>query len=102
MTMEEYEKRLFEFLKYVDFIKDDKVKIQRFLSGLPSFYNEKIQYENPKTSEETIRREMHYYEKSKGRPIFQKSWNDKMKGKKGQKQKGFKSTFFKNNSQTNQ
>jgi hypothetical protein len=39
MKMEENEKRFFENLKYVDFIKDDKVKIQRFLSGLPSFYN---------------------------------------------------------------
>jgi hypothetical protein len=26
MTMEEYEKQLFELLKYVDFIKDDEVK----------------------------------------------------------------------------
>jgi hypothetical protein len=42
MAMEEYEKRLFELLKYVDFIKDEKVKIQRFLSGLPSLYNENI------------------------------------------------------------
>ena len=32
MIMEEYEKRFFELLKYVDFIKDEKVKIQRFLS----------------------------------------------------------------------
>jgi hypothetical protein len=31
MTMDEYEKRFFELLKYVDFIKDEKVKIQRFL-----------------------------------------------------------------------
>jgi predicted AlkP superfamily phosphohydrolase/phosphomutase len=36
MTMEEYEKWFFELLKYVDFIKDEKVKIQRFMSGLPS------------------------------------------------------------------
>jgi hypothetical protein len=41
MTMEEYVKRLFELLKYVDFIKDEKVKIHRFLSGLPSFYSDK-------------------------------------------------------------
>jgi hypothetical protein len=27
MTMDEYEKRFFELLKYVDFIKDEKVKI---------------------------------------------------------------------------
>jgi hypothetical protein len=37
MKMEEYENRFFELLKYVGFIKDEKVKIQRFLSGLPSF-----------------------------------------------------------------
>jgi hypothetical protein len=30
MTMDKYEKRFFELLKYVDFIKDEKVKIQRF------------------------------------------------------------------------
>jgi hypothetical protein len=49
MPMEEHEKWFLEFLKYVDFIKDEKVKIQRFLSGLPSFYsNNKIQYDNPK------------------------------------------------------
>ena len=30
MKMDEYEKRFFEFLKYVDFIKDDKVKIHFF------------------------------------------------------------------------
>jgi hypothetical protein len=47
MTMDEYKKMLFELLKYVDFIKDVKVKIQRFLSGLPSLYNNKIQYDNP-------------------------------------------------------
>jgi hypothetical protein len=59
MKMDEYEKRFFEFLKYVNFIKDEKVKIQRFLSGLPSFYSGKIQYDNPMTLEESIRREKH-------------------------------------------
>jgi hypothetical protein len=38
MTMVEYGKKLLGLLKYVGFIKDEKVKIQRFLSGLPSFY----------------------------------------------------------------
>jgi hypothetical protein len=42
MTMDEYEKKIFELLKYVDSIKDEKVKIQRFMSGLPSFYNHNI------------------------------------------------------------
>jgi hypothetical protein len=42
MTMDEYERRFLEILIYVSFIKDEKVKIQRFLSGLPSFYKDKI------------------------------------------------------------
>jgi hypothetical protein len=39
MNMAEYEKKLFlGLLKYVRFIGDDKVRIQRFLSGMPTFY----------------------------------------------------------------
>jgi hypothetical protein len=45
MTMEEYEKKLLGLLKYVGFIKYEKVNIQSFLSGMTSFYKEKIQYE---------------------------------------------------------
>jgi hypothetical protein len=52
MTMDENDKRFFELLKYVGFTKDEKVKIQRFLSGLPSLYSDKIQYDNPRTLEE--------------------------------------------------
>jgi hypothetical protein len=61
MKMHEYEMRFFELLNNVDFIKDEKVKIQMFLSGLPSFYNDNIQYDNPKNLEEIIRREMYLY-----------------------------------------
>jgi hypothetical protein len=46
-----------ELLKYVPFIKDETVKIQRYLSGLPPSISDKIQYDDPKTMEETIRRE---------------------------------------------
>jgi hypothetical protein len=55
MTMDEYEKRFFELLKCVGLIKDEKVKIQRFLSGLPSLYNDETHYDNPKTLDEDIR-----------------------------------------------
>jgi hypothetical protein len=99
MIMYEYEKRLFELFKYVDLIKVENVKIQRFLSGLPSFDSDKIQYDNPITLEEAIRREKNIYEYNRARPFFQKYWNDKMKGKKDKRKKGFKPPFFKNNSQ---
>jgi len=94
MTMDDYEKRFFELLKYVDFIKDEKVEIQRFLSGLASFYSDKIHYYNPKNFEEAIRRASHLYEQRRGRHIFQKTWNENMKGKREKRQKGFKPPFF--------
>ena len=34
LTMEEFVNKFLELLRYVRYIKDDKVKIQRFLSGL--------------------------------------------------------------------
>jgi hypothetical protein len=42
MTIDEYERRFLEMLKYVSFIKDKTVKIQRYLSGLSSFISDKI------------------------------------------------------------
>jgi hypothetical protein len=98
MTMEEYEKKFLELLRYVDFIKDEKVKIHRFLSGFPSFYKDKIQFDEPKTLEEAMRKSKYLYEQSKARPTFQKSWDDKKKGKMDQRRKGFKPPFFRNNS----
>jgi hypothetical protein len=44
----------------------------------------------------------HIYEESRGRSVFQKYWNDKMKGKKEKNRKGFKTPFFEKNSQENQ
>ena len=42
MTIGEYERRFLELLKYVSFIKDEIVNIQRYLSGFPSFISDKI------------------------------------------------------------
>jgi hypothetical protein len=55
MTIDEYERRFLEPLKYVAFINDEKVKIKRYLSGFPSFISDKIKYDDLKTLEETIR-----------------------------------------------
>jgi hypothetical protein len=63
MTMAEYEKKFLGLLKYVRFIDDEKVKIERFLSGLPAFYKEKIKYDEPKTLNEAIRKAKYLYEK---------------------------------------
>jgi len=62
MKTEENENKLLELLRYVGFIKEEKVYIQRFSSGIPSFYKDKIQFDNPKTLEETIRKSKYLYE----------------------------------------
>jgi hypothetical protein len=62
MTMEEYKNKFLGLLKYVRFIGDEKVKIQRFLSGLSAFYKEKIKYDEPKTLTEAIRKDKNIYE----------------------------------------
>jgi hypothetical protein len=64
MTIDEYERKFLEMLKYVSFIKYEQVKIQRYLSGFPSFINDKIQYDDPKILEETIRRDKCLYDKT--------------------------------------
>jgi hypothetical protein len=99
MNMDEYERRFLELLKYVDFIKDEHVKIQRYLSGIPSIFSDKIQHYDPKTLEETIRRVKCLYDQHRGRPTFQKAWEDKKKSKMEQRKKGTKTSFLRNNSQ---
>jgi hypothetical protein len=55
MTIDEYERSFLKLLRYVSFTKDEIVKIQRYLSGFPSFISGKIQYDDPNTFKETIR-----------------------------------------------
>jgi hypothetical protein len=62
MTMEEYENKFLEMLRYESFIKEEKVKIQMFLSEIPSFYKDKIQFDEPKNLEETIGKTKYLYE----------------------------------------
>jgi hypothetical protein len=62
MNIDEYEKRFLELLKYVSFIKHETIKIQIYLSGIPSFISDKIQYDNLKTMEDTIRKENFLYD----------------------------------------
>jgi hypothetical protein len=88
-----------ELLKYVPFIKDETVKIQRYLSGLPSSISDKIQYDDPKTMEETIRREKCLYEQQREKPTFWKAWEDKKKFNMDQRKKGTKPSFFRNSPQ---
>jgi hypothetical protein len=55
---------------------------------------DKIEFDEPKTLEDTIQKEMYCYEKFKHKTKPNKDW--KKKGKLGYKKKGFKSSRFKN------
>ena len=62
LTMEEYANNFLELLRYVRYIKDDKVKIHHFLSGLHQSYKEKIEFDEPQTLEEAIRKAKYCYD----------------------------------------
>jgi hypothetical protein len=81
-TIDEYERNFLELLKYVPFIKDEAVKIYRYLSGLPPSIGDNIQYDDRKTMEETIRREKCLYEQQREKPTFWRAWDDQKKFKK--------------------
>ena len=55
-TTKEYANKFLELLRYVKCITDEKVEIQRFLSGLPQSYKDRIEFEEPQTLYETIRK----------------------------------------------
>jgi len=99
MMIDEYKRRFLELMNYVPFIRDEQVNIQIYLSGLPSFISGNIQYDDPNKLEETIRHANCLYEKQRGRPTFQKAWEDKMKSKVDQRKKDDKPLFFRNTAQ---
>ena len=99
MTIDDYKRRFLELLNYVLFINDEQVKIQRYLSVFHSFIDDKIQYDDPKMLEETIRHTKCIYDQQRGRLTFQKAWEDKMKSKVELRKKGAKPPFFRNTTQ---
>ena len=94
--MEEYANKFLELLRYARYIKDDKVKVQHFLSGLPQSYKDRVDFDESRTLEEAIRKAKYFYEKSKGEPGYHKTWKDKNNDKSDQRKKGFKTSNFRN------
>lgn len=60
--MEAYANTFLELLRYVDYIKDEKIKMQRFFSRLPPLYRNSLELLEPKTLDESIRKVIHNYE----------------------------------------
>ena len=60
--MEEHANKFLDILRYARYIRDEKVNIQRFLSGFPQSYIDKIEFYDPRTLEEAIRKAKYCYE----------------------------------------
>ena len=56
MSIKELSSKFLSLLQYVPYIIDENPKIQRFLSCLPFRFKDKIEYNNPKTLEEAMRK----------------------------------------------
>ena len=95
-TMNEYANKFLELLRYVQYIRDEKVKILWFLSGLPQTYKYRIDFYELRTLKEAIRKAKYCYEQSKGKPDYHKAWKDKKNEKFDQRKKGFKPSSFRN------
>ena len=54
-----YTSMFLELLRYVPYLKDQKENIQRFISGLPTTYRYHIEFDEPQTLEEAIRKLKH-------------------------------------------
>ena len=83
-------------MRYVWYIRDEKVKVQWFLSGLPQAYKDRIELYEPRTLEEAIRKAKYCYEQSKGKPDYHKAWKDKKDENFNQRKKGFKPSSCRN------
>lgn len=78
-SMEEHVNKFIELIRYVDYIRDQQVKIQRFLSGLPQTYKDRIRFMELKTLDESIRKVRHFSQKNKGKSEVHQAWKDKPK-----------------------
>ena len=56
MSMKELSIQFSSLLRYVPYIIDEKPKIQRFVSCFPTSLKDNIEFDNPKTLEEAMRK----------------------------------------------
>lgn len=54
--MDEFVTKFMSLLRHVPYIRDEKAKVQRFVSSLPTFMKKRIEFDSPKTMDEAIRK----------------------------------------------
>ena len=99
MSMKELSSKFLILLRYVPYIIDEKPKIHMFLICLPHSFKDIIEYDNPKTLEEAMRKANFCYEQSRNKREGVPNSKVKRKNNFEQRRKGFKSNRnCKNNS----
>ena len=67
LTIDEFVTKFTNLLRYVPYIREEKEKVQRFLNCLPTMYKQKIEFDNPKTMDEAVRKARLCYQQFKGK-----------------------------------
>jgi len=89
MNMKELCSKFLSLLRYVTYIIDEKPKIQRFLSCLPVVFRDRIEYDNPTTLEEVMRKAHLCYDLNRNKRDNVPNWKFKRENNFDQK-KNFK------------
>eukprot|EP00253_Pinus_taeda_P013617 PITA_13617 len=100
-TMDEFITRFTSLLRYVPYIREEKAKVQRFVSSLPPYMRERIEFDNPKSMDEVIRKARICYQQSrqKGEAVGKK-WSDRKGFKPMGNNKGNRNSRGKGNSKS--
>ena len=85
--MDEFITKFTSLLRYVPYLREEKAKVQRFLSSLPAHIKERIEFVNPKTMDEAIRIARLCYQQAKNKVDQGKGWQSK---KENRSSAGFK------------
>eukprot|EP00253_Pinus_taeda_P008538 PITA_08538 len=96
--MDEFIARFTSLLRYVPYIREEKAKVQRFVSSLPPYMRERIEFDNPKSMDEVIRKARICYQQSKQKgETVNRKWNEKRSFKTIGNNKGNRSNGSKGN-----
>lgn len=77
-TMDEFITRFTSLLRYIPYIREEKAKVQRFVSSFPPYMRERIDFNNPKSMDEAICKARICYQQSKQKgEAAGRKWNEK-------------------------
>lgn len=74
MTSDEYVTMFLGLFIYIPYLKDEKVKIERFICGLPMLFRDKIQLLEPQTLNNVVKKLEHCYEKAWNKTETKSNW----------------------------